>query len=162
MTGSAKANGWALAQINVARLVGPQGDPAVQPFFDALDGINALADESPGFLWRLKGLDGNATGLNPTGDERVIVNMSAWASMKALHDFVYRSDHRLVLARRRDWFERPQGAYQALWWVRTGAWPTPEEGLSRLRHLEVCGPTSRAFTFKAPFPEPLRLLPAND
>ena len=59
---------WALAQINIARLVAPEGDPAVQPFFDALDRINALADRSAGFLWRLEGYVGNAMDLDPTDD----------------------------------------------------------------------------------------------
>lgn len=145
---------WALAQINIARLAAPRGDPAVQPFFDALDAMNALADASPGFLWRLAGEGGDATDLNPTGDDRVIVNLSAWASREAMHDYVYRSDHRLVLGRRREWFERHEGAYQALWWVPRGEWPSAEEGLARLRHLELSGPTPQAFTFKAPFPPP--------
>ena len=150
------ARAWALAQTNIARLVAPKGDPAVQPFFDALDAMNALADVSPGFLWRLAGYGGDATDLNPTGDERVIVNMSVWASREALFDYVYRSDHRPVMARRKEWFERHEGAYQAVWWVRLGEWPSPEEGLARLSHLERCGPTSIAFTFKTPFgpPEP--------
>jgi hypothetical protein len=146
--------GWALAQINVARLAAPKGDPQVQPFFDALDAMNALADASPGFLWRLAGYGGDATDLNPTGDERVIVNMSAWSGREALFDYVYRSGHRPVMARRREWFEPHQGAYQALWWVPLGNWPSPAEGLARLDHLERLGPTPAAFTFKAHFPPP--------
>ena len=145
---------WALAQINVARLVAPEGDPVVQPFFDALDSINALADRSPGFLWRLEGYGGNATDLNPTGDPQLIVNMSAWTSAEALYDFVYRSDHRPVMTRRRDWFERHEGHYQALWWVRNGEWPTPEDGLARIELLNALGPTSDSFTFKTQFARP--------
>jgi hypothetical protein len=151
---------WALAQINIARLVAPKGDPAVQPFFDAIDAMNALAEASPGFLWRLEGEYGDATDLNPTGDEQVIINMSAWSGRDALFDYVYKSDHRQVLARRREWFERSAGAYQALWWVPLGEWPDPEEGLSRVRHLDRFGPTARAFTFKAHFPPPDEEMPA--
>lgn len=150
----ANAPGWALAQINIARLSAPKGDPAVQPFFDAIDAMNALAEASPGYLWRLAGEYGDATDLNPTGDEQVIINMSAWSGRDALFDYVYKSDHRQVLARRREWFERNVGAYQALWWVRAGEWPSPEEGLARLRHLDQFGPTAHAFTFKAHFPPP--------
>ena len=145
---------WAVAQINIARLVAPEGDPVVQPFFDALDRINALADRSPGFLWRLEGYGGNATDLNPTGDPQVIVNMSAWTSVEALYDFVYRSDHRPVISSRRDWFERHVGQYQALWWVRNGEWPTPEEGLARIALLDAHGPTRHSFTFKSQFEPP--------
>lgn len=154
MNALATPESWAIAQINIARLVAPKGDPVVQPFFDVLDQINALADASPGFLWRLEGYGGNATDLNPTGDDRLIVNMSAWTSIEALYDFVYRSDHRPVMVQRRDWFERHQGAYQALWWLKTGEWPTPEEGLSRVHHLNQFGPTPTAFSFKSQFPPP--------
>ena len=109
--------GWALAQINIARLAAPQGDPRVQEFFDRLDEINALADASPGFIWRLQGEGGSATDLVPTADDRLIINMSAWTDADTLFDFVYRSAHTPVMAKRRLWFERFEGAYQALWWV---------------------------------------------
>lgn len=146
--------GWALAQINIARLIAPEGDPRVQDFFDSLDPINALADASPGFLWRLEGYGGNATNLDVAGDERVIVNMSAWNGIEALRQFVYQSAHRPVMVRRREWFERPESCYQALWWIPAGKWPTPEEGLARLKHLEQFGPTHHAFTFKSNFAPP--------
>jgi len=51
MSGPAPKSGWHLAQINVARLVAPRGDTRVAPFFDALDTINALAEQSEGFIW---------------------------------------------------------------------------------------------------------------
>ena len=47
-------SGWQLAQINIGKLLAPEGDPRVQPFFDALERINAIADASPGFVWRLQ------------------------------------------------------------------------------------------------------------
>ena len=57
-------SGWHLAQMNIGTMVGPKGDPRVQPFFDALDEINALAEASPGFVWRLTDEYGqNATGI---------------------------------------------------------------------------------------------------
>ena len=145
---------WHLAQINIAKLVGPEGDPRVQDFFDALDRVNAVADASPGFVWRLQTDSGNATGLQPTTDPCLMVNLSVWETADALFDFVYRSAHTPVMARRRQWFERFEGAYQALWWVPVGHRPSVEEGLAKLWHLEHYGPTQQAFTFKARFPEP--------
>lgn len=145
---------WHLAQINIAKLVGPEGDPRVQDFFDALDRVNAVADASSGFVWRLQTDSGNATGLQPTADPCLIVNLSVWETADALFDFVYRSAHTPVMARRRQWFERFEGAYQALWWVAVGHRPSVEEGLAKLWHLEHYGPTQQAFTFKARFPEP--------
>lgn len=145
---------WQLAQINVGRLVAPSIDPRVRPFFDALDRVNALAEASPGFVWRLQGEAGNATDILPTSDPSFIVNMSTWTDADLLFAFVYRSAHTPEMARRREYFERFEGAYQALWWVPAGHEPSVDEGLSRLWRLDRYGPTDHAFTFKSLFPEP--------
>jgi hypothetical protein len=145
---------WQLAQINVGRLVAPQGDPRVQPFFDALERINALADASPGFIWRLQSDSGNATDILPTSDPLFIVNMSVWTDADALFKFVYRSAHTPVMAQRRQFFGPFEGAYQALWWIPAGHRPNVDEGLSRLWRLDRYGPTPHAFTFKARFAAP--------
>ena len=145
---------WHLAQINIGKLTAPQGDPRVQPFFDALDRINALADASPGFVWRLQDDSGNAMGISYSPDPLLAVNMSVWQDADALFDFVYRSSHTPVMARRRDYFQKFDGAYQALWWLPAGAVPTVADGLSRLWLLERFGPCPQAFTFKARFPAP--------
>lgn len=148
------STGWHLAQVNIGRLVAPEGDPRVQPFFDALDRINALAEESPGFVWRLKGDGNNATDLQPTPDPLLIPNMSVWTDAEALFAFVYRSSHTPVMARRREFFSRFEGAYQALWWIPAGDIPTVSDALSRLWMLDRYGPTPHAFTFKVRFPAP--------
>ena len=145
---------WQLAQINVGRLVASQGDQRVQPFFDALDRINALADLSSGFVWRLQTEAGNATDIQPTSDPLLIVNMSVWTDAQSLFNFVYRSAHTPEMGRRREYFQPFVGAYQALWWVSKGHRPTVDEGLSRLWRLDRYGPTPEAFTFKDRFPEP--------
>lgn len=153
---------WHLAQINLTRLAGPQGDPRVQGFFDALDAVNAMADASPGFVWRLQDEGGNATSLQPTPDPLLLVNMSVWTDADALFEFVYRSGHTPVMARRREWTERFDGAYQALWWLPAGTLPTVNDGLSRLWQLDRFGPSLLAFTFKARFPAPDRAGPPID
>ena len=145
---------WQLAQINVGRLLAPSGDPRVASFFEALDRINDLAEKSPGFVWRLQEDSGNATGIHPTADPLFIVNMSVWSDAEALFGFVYRSAHAPEMARRREYFERFEGAYQALWWVEAGHRPSVDEGLSRLWRLDRYGPTPEAFTFKSRFPLP--------
>jgi hypothetical protein len=145
---------WQLAQINVARLVAPRGDIRVQPFFDALDRINALAEGSTGFVWRLQTSAGNATDIKPTSDPLFIVNLSVWADAEALFQFVYQSGHTPEMARRREYFERFDGAYQALWWVPAGERPSVDEGLSRLWRLDRYGSTAEAFTFKMRFAAP--------
>jgi hypothetical protein len=146
--------GWRLAQINIATLLAPEGDPQVQPFFDALARINALAEAAPGFVWRLQGEGGDATDLQATVDPLLIVNLSLWTDIEALFKFVYQSAHTPVMARRREFFIRSEAAHQALWWVRADHVPTIEEGFARLWRLDRFGPTPQAFTFKARFPAP--------
>ena len=148
------ASQWHLAQINVGRLVAPRGDVRVAPFFDALDRINDLAERSRGFIWRLKSESGNATDIQTTSDALFIVNISVWSDAEALFEFVYKSAHTPEMARRREYFERFEGAYQALWWVPRGHVPTIDEGLSRLWRIDRYGSTAEAFTFKVRFPEP--------
>ena len=145
---------WHLAQINIGKLVAPQGDYRMQPFFDALNRVNALADAAPGFVWRLQDESGNAMGISYSPDPLLAVNMSVWQDADTLFDFVYRSSHTPVMARRRDYFQKFDGAYQALWWVAAGHIPTVSEGLSRLWLLDRFGPCPQAFTFKARFAAP--------
>jgi hypothetical protein len=150
-------NGWHIAQMNVGVTVEAIDHPQIADFVNQLDEINALADQAPGFVWRLQSESGNATDIRPANapdHPNFIVNMSVWENVESLFDFVYKTAHRLVMARRREWFEKPVSAYQVLWWVRAGHKPTAEEGLARLAKLQADGPTSEAFTFKARFPSP--------
>jgi Domain of unknown function (DUF3291) len=146
---------WHLAQLNVGRLRAPIDDPIIAEFKEALDAVNALADRSPGFVWRLQTAEGNATALHPIDDDELIaINMSVWESIEALGDYVYRSDHTAFLRRRREWFERYGTAYLVLWWVPAGHIPSIDEALARLDELERNGPTENAFTFARRFAPP--------
>jgi hypothetical protein len=145
---------WHLAQINVARAVAPIDDPVMAEFVAQLDAVNAIADASPGFVWRLQSESGNATDIQAYADPKIIINMSVWESAEALFDYVYKSDHLSVLRRRRDWFERANRPIMALWWIEAGQTPSVEDGVARLDYLAEHGPTERAFTFKERFPAP--------
>ena len=148
---------WHLAQMNVGHMVDEGDSPALAGFMAQLDAINALADAAPGFVWRLQGEAGNATDIRPTKNTRFIVNMSVWTGIEPLFAYVYRTAHREVMVRRREWFERPDEAYQVLWWVKAGTAPTVEQGLARLNLLRADGPAQAAFTFRAVFPAPAAL-----
>ena len=143
-----------LAQLNIGRLKAPLDAPETAGFVSALEPINALADRSPGFVWRLQTEEGDATAIRPFDDETLLVNMSVWRSLEALADFAYRSDHRDVMLRRREWFEKLGEAYTVLWWVPADHTPTVEEAKQRLELLRRHGPTHDAFTFNTPFPPP--------
>jgi hypothetical protein len=140
-----------LAQLNIGRLRAPTDDPLVAEFMEALDPINALADRSPGFVWRFQTDDGNATSERPYDDDTILVNFSTWESVEALADYVYRSDHTAFLRRRREWFERMDEIVTVLWWVPAGHRPTVDEAKERLEHLREHGPTPHAFTFRHRF-----------
>ena len=137
-----------IAQINIARLKAPLEDASNAPWVSRLDEINALADQAPGFVWRLQTEEGNATYLRPFDDTHIIVNMSVWESIEALKEYVYKSAHSELLRQRREWFEHFEGAYVAMWWVPKGHTPGVDEAKKRLRHLEEHGPSQFAFTFK--------------
>ncbi len=141
-----------IAQINIARMKAPLDDPVMTGFVARLDEINALADRSPGFVWRLQTSEGNATYLRPFGDDRIIVNMSVWETVEALQRYVYHTAHAELLRQRQAWFEKFAGAYVALWWVPVGHIPGIDEAKKRLAHLDANGPTQFAFTFKTVLP----------
>lgn len=143
---------WEIAQVNIALPVVPLTEPELEWFVDALESVNAVADAAPGFRWRMQTEDGDATAVRAFGDDRLIVNMSVWASIEALGDFVYRDPaHVAVLRRKREGFSRLGRAHQVLWWVPTGHRPTVAEAEDRLADLRENGPTPRAFTFRTTF-----------
>jgi hypothetical protein len=146
------AAAYELAQVNIARLKAPLDSPQLKDFVEALDPVNAVADSSDGFVWRLLGDSGNATDVRVLGDDWLIVNMSTWRDTDALTAFMYQGQHRELLARRREWFERLEEAVTTLWWVPAGHRPTVAEAEARLLHLREHGPTEYAFTLRTAFP----------
>ena len=142
-----------LAQLNIANLREPLEAPSMADFVANLDRINGLAEQAPGFVWRLKDEAGNATALRPFGP-LTIVNLSVWQDVASLHRFAFESAHAGILRRRREWFDRMSVAYAVLWWVPQGHHPTEHEAAQRLEHLRADGATAHAFTFKESWPSP--------
>jgi hypothetical protein len=132
-------------------MVAPLDDPVMAGFVEQLDFINSVADQSPGFIWRLQTEEGDATAIRAFEDERILFNMSVWESLEALHEYVYRSAHLEPLRNRHTWFERMEQSHLVLWWVQAGHRPTVIEAKRRLALLAMLGPTARAFTFREPF-----------
>jgi hypothetical protein len=144
---------YELAQLNIATMKEPLESPGMADFVANLDRINALAECSPGFVWRLKGDGADATTLRPLGPD-VIVNMSVWTDVASLNTYVFKSAHVEIMRRRKEWFARMREAYAVLWWVRKGHRPTVAEAIEKLELLRANGPTKDAFTFKKAFPSP--------
>jgi uncharacterized protein DUF3291 len=144
-----------LAQVNIMRLRAPLDSPELAAFVAALDPVNAIADQAPGFVWRLKTEEGNSTALRIFEDDTLVVNMSSWRSLEAMTDYVYRTAHTAIMRRRREFALAIVEAQVALWWVPEGHRPTIAEAEERLTHLRAHGPTPFAFGIKSPFAAPL-------
>lgn len=143
-----------LAQLNIARLVAPLDSPQLEDFVANLHRINTLAEASPGFVWRFETPAGDAIDADHPFGDGWIVNLSVWQSVVALHDYVYRSAHAPIMARRKEWFSHSREATTVLWWVPAGHRPTPFEAADRLARLQSDGPGAKAFTFKQVWPAP--------
>lgn len=143
-----------LAQVNIARAHAPIDDPLMAGFVARLDQINALAESSPGFIWRLKTDEGNATALQVYDDDRILFNLSVWESPQHLRQFVYRNAHAEMMKQRKAWFERVREASMALWWIAPGHIPTIADAKERLAYLQLNGETEFAFSFTSLFPPP--------
>lgn len=143
-----------LAQFNIARCRAPLDTPLMHGFVEQLETLNALAEESPGFIWRFKTAEGNATGVRLYDDPLLIVNLSLWDHPDSLKAYVYRSGHAAAYKARSEWFHDIEGPSFVLWWVPAGTRPSLEEGRKRLEFLGGEGPSNNAFTFKPMFPPP--------
>jgi hypothetical protein len=141
-----------IAQINIGKMLAPLDDPIMAEFATALDRVNAIADGSPGFIWRLKTDSGNATDIRAYENPKMLVNVSVWQTVEELKDYVYRSLHGEFFSRRRHWFEKYDGKHFAMWWIRVGHLPTVAEGKAKLEYLTLHGESQEAFTFAKPYP----------
>ena len=149
------ASAWHFAQFNVARLHEPLDHPATAEFVANLDQVNALAEASPGFVWRLTGDSGlSSSYVKAYEDPLTIINLTVWESPEQLQDFVYRTAHTEFLRRRREWFEKPAEAYFVCWWIPAGQVPTVEDAVDRLERLRRDGPRDDAFTLRDLRPAP--------
>jgi hypothetical protein len=144
---------YELAQMNVAIMKEPLESPSMADFVANLDRINALAESSPGFVWRLQTADGDATAMRPMGED-TLINISVWKSADSLNKYVYESAHVEIMRRRKEWFERMREAYVVLWWVSKGHRPAASEAIARLELLRKNGPTKDAFTLRKAFLPP--------
>ena len=140
-----------LSQINIAKMQAPIDSPLMADFVANLDNINALAENTEGFVWRLKEDNNNATSIKIFNDDFLIVNMSVWENVDVLFQFVYQSNHVEIFKRRKEWFEKMQEMHMALWYIPEGHLPTVAEATERLSYLRSNGETPYSFSFKKRF-----------
>jgi len=146
---------YQLAQINVARMIGVNiDDPVMKEFVCNLDKVNELAENSNGFIWRLKDESNNASNFNPFNDEQIIINISVWQDIESLENFTYKTFHTDFLKRRKEWFNKYGKVHFALWWIEEGEYPSIDNAIERLEVLQSNGATEKAFNFKNKFTKP--------
>lgn len=147
---------YQLAQLNLARLKAPKGDPLTEEFFQAIPPLNALAEAQPGFVWRLIGDVKDHTDIPYFLDPTLVVNISVWEDMESFRHFVYKSGHVQYIKRKKEWFKPFDGPFAVLWWVKEGQPPTLAEAKEKLELLTKRGPTPEAFDLHNLFEPPLQ------
>lgn len=142
----------AIAQMNLGRLLHPAGDPRVAEFVDALDKVNAIADRSPGFIWRLlTPVTGSAepgVGENADEDPLIAATLSVWEDAESFRFFVQKTLHGAFVKKRHQWFEPSQGPNYVIWPVARDARPTMAEARVKLAELAANGASAAAYDFK--------------
>jgi len=138
-----------LAQLNIGRFRYPTDDPRMADFMNNLDRVNALAERSAGFVWRLKDESGNATNFRPFPDPQMAVNLSVWESAEALERFVWQTVHKRFYGRKPEWFDALETPHFVMWWVSAGHRPSLEEAKERLEYLSAHGPSEFAFGWES-------------
>ena len=139
-----------LAQVNVAKRLAPLDDPIMQDFINNLDKINAIADSSDGFIWRLQDEDKDEAE-SIFQDDSLIINMSIWENLDSLFNYTYNSGHIEVFKRKKEWFSKMKMMHMAFWYVPEGYEPTFQDAKDHLDYLNIHGDTPFAFSFKSKF-----------
>jgi len=134
-----------LAQLKIGRLRYPTSDSRVADFMNNLDVVNAIAERSKGFVWRLKDDSGNATNFRPFTDPNMLVNLSVWENVETLQRFVWQTAHKRIYERRLEWFDKIEAPHFVMWWIPKGHLPSLTEAKERLAHLATHGPSDYAF-----------------
>ena len=140
-----------IAQLNIARALAPLDDPLMAEFVDNLEHINGLAEQAPGYVWRLQDESGDATSIQVFDDPLVIVNLSVWRNIETLKDFVFRTQHLHFLKNKGQWFEKAPQATTVMWWIDEGHLPSVEEAVAKLNRLREQGDSAEAFGFGSRF-----------
>lgn len=154
-TGAGKPTHY-LAQVNIALMKAPLTDPLMAGFVARLEEINALAESSEGFIWRLQPDEENEGQVGAFERDGMVFNLTLWRSVETLKAFVYQTTHKELINAREEWFKKMRGPHMALWWVPREHLPGVDEALLRLDRLELLGPSQNSFTFANPFPPPAR------
>lgn len=152
---------WHLAQVNIARTKAPFSDPSMTGLTSRIAEMNALAESSPGFVWRFTTESEPDNQLEilkdyfvPFDRDMFFFNMSVWDSIESLQRYAFSTTHRELYRNRHSWVDGFPRAHAALWWSAKGRTPSISDARERLLSVDRNGPTPFAFTFAKTFPAP--------
>ena len=147
-----------LAQLNIAEAIAGMESPEMADFVANIERINQLAENSPGYIWRLTDEGGeNSYSMQLFDSEYIVTNMSVWEDKESLFQYVYHTAHVEIFKRRKEWFGKLGTAHLVMWYIPEGHIPNIEEAKERLEHLRKHGESPYAFTFKSTFkPEDIK------
>jgi hypothetical protein len=137
-----------LAQFNIARIRYPLVDARMAEFVENVERVNRLAEQIPGFVWRLQDISGHAMNMTVYDDPMILPNLTVWENAQSLERFVWQTVHGRFYRRRADWFE-PVETPLVMWWVDAGTRPSLKDGVARLDHFKAHGPSEFAFGWES-------------
>jgi heme-degrading monooxygenase HmoA len=134
-----------VAQLNISVWNIDAGSDAASPFIDNVARMNALAERTDGFIWRLLDEGRDEDGHTVLGGPETILTLSVWQSAKHLEAFAFNTVHRKIYERKAEWFAKLQSHHLVMWTIEAGHHPTLDEAKQRLDHLNKHGNTDFAF-----------------
>jgi len=141
----AQPSGHHLAQLNLATAIADLDDPVMAGFTDALAGVNAIAEKSDGFLWRLNDPAADAAVIALLAATSETYTLSLWRDAAALEFFVWNTVHRRFMKARHSWFKPAAAPFLVMWWLPAGTVPDFADALARLERLRHDGPSEAGF-----------------
>ena len=104
-----------LAQANIAQFKAPLDDPIMKEFVDFIEPVNKLAEESPGFVWRLTDDAGRSSSYITTDifNASMAVNLSIWEDIPLTTVSI---SYRTQL-----FFTKQKKVVQLIWTLKSGA-----------------------------------------
>ena len=135
----------AIAQMNWGILKYSLKDVKMLEFYKSLSKVYTLAENHPGFIWRVPDnlVDKQLTNLG--FDNLTSSTVSTWDNLESLMDYTYNSLHGEYLKRSSEWFKKVEGPQLVIWDVENDAKPTFKEAFERLNHLRINGSTNYAY-----------------
>ena len=137
-----------VASFNIGAIRFPLTDPRMAGFVSNLDGINALGDRSPGFVWRRPATDDAEFCARVLGNRCTLLNLTVWESVEDLYRFVWRTVHKQFYNRRDEWFVKAGKPNFVMWWIAPDHIPSIEEAVDKLLLLRTAGESDQCFGWR--------------